>query len=110
MFSHKEPIKTEYMNARELFKEVLNEKLNDMSKEELVDIVANIALKTIFSRLLIGSLRSETQFSELINSINTDVQSLNPLEKQIVDSNLFVSKEMLKDSGLFTQNCKRNHK
>ena len=98
------------MSARELFKEVLNEKLNDISKEELVDIVANIALKTIFSRLLIGRLRSETQFSELINSINTDVQSLNPLEKQMVDSNLFVSKEMLKDSGLFTQNCKRNHK
>ena len=37
MFSNKEPIKTEYMSARELLKAELVKKLQEHTKEELIE-------------------------------------------------------------------------
>ena len=98
------------MTPKDLLKEELANKLNDMSKEELVDVIADIVLKTVFSRIFVSSLGSGKEMVETLKSIDAQIQKGTLFEKQQVNSIFFVGKEMLKDSALFAQNCKRENK
>lgn len=72
----------------ERIKNELRDKLNAMSKEELVDIIADLCSAYIFASATSG-LISSNRVHKCINEVQTNLQDVDELNKQKINANTF---------------------
>lgn len=72
----------------ERIKNELRDKLNAMSKEELVDIIADLCSAYIFASAASG-LMSSNRIQKCINEVQTNLQDVGELNKQKINANTF---------------------
>lgn len=93
------------MNAKELLKSELAKKLQEHSKEELIDMITEISAAYFLARLF-SATNGQTVASDLYKNVNTDTQKIKETlnEKEMKED--FRRFCVLKDAGLFTKTNK----
>lgn len=88
------------MNAKELIKEALAKKLEDHSKEELIDMITEVASAYFLVRLFVGVDSTCSNVNKTVERINSNVKDLKSLTEQEVKED-FRHFCTLKDVGMF---------
>ena len=108
MFSNKEPIKTEYMSARELLKAELVKKLQEHTKEELIEMLADISVVYLLARIFAGANTQHVN-CDIYQKVNTNTQEIMETLKQQKEKEDFRRYCVLKDTGLFSKTNKEGN-
>ena len=108
MFSHKELIKTEYMNARELLKAELVKKLQEHTKEELIEMLADISVVYLLARIFAGANKQQVNYY-IYQKVNTNTQEIKETLNEQEEKEDFRRYCVLKDAGLFSKTNKEGN-
>lgn len=88
------------MNAKELMKEALAKKLEGHSKEELIDMITEVAASYFLAKLFVGVDTTHGRVNDTIETINSNMKDLKSLTEQDAKED-FRRFCILKDVGMF---------
>lgn len=88
------------MNAKDLMKAALAKKLEEHSKEELIDMITEVASTYFLAKLFVGVDAAHGRVSDTIEALNSNMKDLKSLTEQDVKED-FRRFCVLKDAGMF---------
>lgn len=88
------------MNAKDLMKAALAKKLEEHSKEELIDMITEVASAYFLARLFVGVDAAHGHVNDNIEAVNSNIKDLRSLTEQDVKED-FRRFCVLKDAGMF---------
>ena len=88
------------MNAKDLMKAALAKKLEEHSKEELIDMITEVASAYFLAKLFVGVDATHGRVNDTIEAINSNMKDLKSLTEQDVKED-FRRYRVLKDVGMF---------
>lgn len=96
------------MNARDLLKAEMAKKLQQHTKEELIDMLTNISVVYLLARIFTGANRQQVS-CDIYQKVNTDTQKLKETLNEQEEKEDFRRFCILKDAGLFDKSNKEGN-
>lgn len=88
------------MNAKDLMKAALAKKLEAHSKEELIDMITEVASTYFLAKLFVGVDTAHGRVNDNLEAVNSNIKDLKSLKEQDVKED-FRRFYVLKDAGTF---------
>ena len=96
------------MNARELLKAELTKKLQEHTKEELIDMLTDISVVYLLARIFSGANTQHVN-SDIYQKVNTNTQEIKEALKEQEEKEDFRRFCVLKNVGLFEKTNKEGN-